>query len=107
MQVFVGTGFYAIQNGKADASQDVTNMDNLTPEKRKQGERTANIMLAIEIIMSLCVTFITAYYAKDKVMQKLQSLEKQEMPANAQDQEDPQDSNNDEELLIMKPQKAK
>ena len=42
-------------------------------------------MLAIEIIMSLSVTFITAYYAKDKVMQKLQSLEKQEKASNEQD----------------------
>lgn len=50
-------------------------VSHLSEEKKQQSERTQNIVLVLELIISLGVTFVTGYFAKDMVLRKLESID--------------------------------
>ena len=82
LSIFIGTSFYAIQKNSNSAVGD---MNQLTADQKRQSDRTQNIALAAELIFSFSITFITGYYAKDMVMQKLEKLDaKEDTPQNEQ-----------------------
>lgn len=79
MQVFIGCSFYSIQQTTHMVGGSVDDaMSGLSQSEKDASQRTQNIVLIVEIVLSIIITIVMGTHAKNMVQAKLESFEQHE-----------------------------